>query len=106
MQVTISGYTGRDIKTTDIPRLDGSGYFQVSDTAVAVKVAGDTTDWHQVKFKGDALLKAARYIPKGSLISVTGELTFEHWDDNDGNLHAKPVVTVAEIQLPSKPKVI
>jgi hypothetical protein len=74
MQITLSGRTGRDVKTTDIPRQDGSGYFQVSDTALAVKVAEDTTDWYQLKFKGDALINAAGYIPKGSLTSVTGDL--------------------------------
>jgi single-stranded DNA-binding protein len=104
MQITISGRTGRDVKTTDIPRQDGSGYFQVSDTALAVKVAEDTTDWYQLKFKGDALINAAGYIPKGSLVSVTGDLAFEHWTDIDGNLKAKPVVNIYEVQLPPKSK--
>jgi single-stranded DNA-binding protein len=104
MQVTLSGRTGRDVKTADVPRHDGSGTFQISETALAVKVNEDTTDWYQLKFKGDALVNAAGYIPKGSPISITGDMTFEHWNDDDGNLKAKPVVTIAEVQLPPKAK--
>ena len=79
MQVTLSGRTGRDVKTADVPRHDGSGTFQISETALAVKVNEDTTDWYQLKFKGDA----AGYIPKGSPISITGDLIFEHWNDDE-----------------------
>jgi Single-strand binding protein family len=57
-----------------------------------------------IKFKGDALVNAAGYIPKGSPISITGDMTFEHWNDDDGNLKARPVVTIAEVQLPPKAK--
>lgn len=105
MFVTLSGYTGRATSTADIPRKDGTGYFQISDTALAIKVTDDATDWYQLKFVGDALVKAANFLTKGSLISVTGDLTFESWNNEDGELCAKPVVTISEIQLPSKPKV-
>ena len=105
MFVTLSGYTGRATSTADVPRKDGTGYFQISDTALAIKVTDDTTDWYQLKFVGDALVKAASFLTKGSLISVTGDLAFESWNNEDGELYAKPVVTISEIQLPSKPKV-
>ena len=106
MQVTISGYTGRPTSTADVPRKDGTGYFPISDTSVAVRVTEDNTDWYQLKFIGDALVKAASFLSKGSLISVTGDLTFESWNDDDGELRAKAVVTISEIQLPSKSQVI
>jgi single-stranded DNA-binding protein len=106
MFVTLSGRTGRATSTADVPRKDGTGYFQISDTALAVKVTEDTTDWYQLKFVGDALVKAASFLTKGCLISVTGDLTFESWNNEDGELRAKPVVTISEIQLPPKSQVI
>ncbi len=62
MQVTLSGHTGRSTSTSDVPRKDGSGYFQISDTSLAVKVSEDATDWYQLKFIGDSLVKAASYV--------------------------------------------
>ena len=104
MFVTLSGHTGRATSTADILRKDGTGYFQISDTSLAIKVTEDATDWYQLKFVGDALVKAASFLTTGSLISITGDLTFESWNDEDGELRAKPIVTISEIQLPSKPK--
>lgn len=102
MQVTLSGRTGCSTSTADVPRKDGSGSFQVADTRLAVKVTEDVTDWFKLKFTGDSLVKAANFLIKGSPISIVGDLTFEHWNDDDGNLRAQPVVTVSEIQLPPK----
>jgi single-stranded DNA-binding protein len=102
MLVTISGYTGRDIKFTQVPADDGNSTCTVTDTAVAVKVAADTTDWYLVKFADDALVKASKYITKGLLISVTGELTFEDWTDEQHGRRSKPVVTVSDLQLTPK----
>jgi single-stranded DNA-binding protein len=106
MFVTLSGYTGRATSTADVPRKDGTGYFQISDTALAIKVTDDATDWYQLKFVGDALVKAANFLTKGSPISIVGDMVFESWNDENGELRAKPVVTVSEIQLPPKPKSI
>ena len=102
MQVTLSGYTGRATSTSDVPRKDGSGYFQIAESSLAVKVAEDATDWYKLKFVGDSLVKAASYIGKGLLVCATGTLTFEHWTDEDGELRSKPVLTVSEVQLPAK----
>lgn len=100
MLVTISGYTGRDIKSTQVPTNDGSGTCTVTDTAVAVKVAADATDWYLAKFTDNALVKDSKYITKGSLISLVGELTFEEWTDEQHYRRSKPVVTVCDLQLP------
>lgn len=102
MQVTLSGYTGRAVQNSDVPRHDGSGSFQIAETSLAVNVAKDTADWYKLKFVGDSLANAASYIGKGVLISVVGTLTFEHWTNEDGELRSKPIVTVSEVQLPAK----
>jgi single-stranded DNA-binding protein len=102
MLVTLSGRTGRVVETNDVPRHDGSGSFQVAETSLAVNVAKDTADWFKLKFVGDALVKAASFIAKGAPVSVVGTLSFEHWNDEDGELRSKPVITVSEVQLPAR----
>ena len=103
MQLVISGYTGKAIEFKDFPRHDGSGSFQIAESSVAVKVGVDTPpDWYKLKFRGDRLLKAAAYVAKGVLVSVIGTLTFEDWEDDDGNRKSRPVLHVTEIQLPPK----
>ena len=102
MQVTLSGRTGQVVKTSNVERHDGSGYFQIAETSLAVNVTQETADWYKLKFVGDSLVKAASYISKGAPVSLTGTLAFEHWNDSDGELHSKPVVTVSEVQLPTK----
>lgn len=103
MQVTLSGRTGRNVETNQVDRLDDTGSFPIAETSLAVNVAKESDpDWHKLKFVGDALTKAAAYIPKGAAISVVGTLTFEHWNDDDGILRSKSVVTVSEVQLPAR----
>lgn len=103
MQVTLSGYTGRAASVSNVPRRDDSGFFQIAEAPLAVRVAEDTTDWYLLKFKGDSLVTAANYIKKGSQLSITGKLSFEDWNDPDGVRHSKPVVDVYEVQLERKP---
>jgi single-stranded DNA-binding protein len=103
MQVTLSGRTGCNVETNQVDRLDGTGSFPIAETSLAVNVAKDSDpDWHKLKFVGDALTKAAAFIPKGAAISVVGTLTFEHWNDDNGILRSKSVVTISEVQLPSR----
>jgi single-stranded DNA-binding protein len=104
MLVTLSGNTGRAAEIKFIPRKDGNGSVAIGETSLAVKVSTEDTDWYKIKFIGDLLVKAAEYITKGAAISVVGELTFETWDNEQGESCARPVVNVSEIQLPSKPK--
>jgi single-strand DNA-binding protein len=103
MEVTLSGYTGRAAEIKSFDREDGSGSFRIGEASLAVNVGKDTpADWYKLKLVGDALVKAASYIGKGALIAVTGSLSFENWDDKEGNMRSKAVVTVSEIQLPAK----
>jgi single-stranded DNA-binding protein len=97
MLVTISGYTGRDIKV--VPS-DGTTV-TINEAPLAVKIA-DTTDWYMLKFASEALVKASQYLRKGSRISVVGELTFEDWIDESQTRCSKPVVAVSDLQLQTK----
>jgi single-stranded DNA-binding protein len=106
MLVTLSGNTGRAAEIKFIPRKDGNGHVSIAETSLAVKVSTEDTDWFKLKFIGDTLVKAAEYIGKGVVLSVVGELSFETWDDEDGEPCSRPVVNVSEIQLPPKPKTV
>ncbi len=102
MLLTISGYAGRDLITSEVPADDGNGTCTITDTAIGVKVAVDTTDWYLVKFADDALVNASKHITKDALISVTGELTFEDWTDAQHGRRSKPVIMVSDLQLSAK----
>jgi hypothetical protein len=102
MLLTISGKAGRGIKSTQVPTDDGSGTYTVTDTAVAVKVAADATDWYLLKFADPALVDASKCITEDSLISVTGELSFEDWTEEQHGRRSKPVILVSDLQLPAK----
>jgi single-stranded DNA-binding protein len=106
MLVSISGRTGRAIETKSIPRKDGSGNFEVAETSLFVKVSTEDSDCYKIKFVGDALTKAAKYITKGIVLAVVGELSFETWNDDQGKPCARPVVNATEFQLPPKPATI
>jgi single-stranded DNA-binding protein len=106
MLVTLSGNTGYAAKVKSIPRNDGTGSFNLAETSLAVKVSSDTSDWYKLKFVGDNLTKLASYITKGMQICIVGELIFENWTDDKGELCIRPVVNVSEIQLPRKSKII
>jgi single-stranded DNA-binding protein len=98
MQVTISGYTGRDIKVVSS---DDGHTATINEAPLAVKIA-ETTDWYLLKFASEALIKASQYLRKGTRISVVGELTFEDWIDESQTRCSKPVVMVSDLQLPAK----
>jgi single-stranded DNA-binding protein len=102
MQVTLSGYTGRNIETKHLPLRDGNGHVLLAETTLAVKVGKDSTDWFKLKFLGDRLKVATEYITKGSLVSIIGNLTFEHWNGEDGSPRSTAVITVQDVQIPAR----
>jgi single-stranded DNA-binding protein len=106
MLVTLSGNTGCAAELKSIPRNDGTGFFNLAETSLAVKVSTDTSDWYKLKFVGDNLTKPASYITKGMQICIVGEFVFENWTNDKGELCVRPVVNVSEIQLPRKPKTV
>lgn len=75
-------------------------------TLLEVNVANNTgfgeyakTNWLKVKMWGDKGSKIKDYLTKGTLISGSGELTTEEWEDKQGKLNTNLVVTVLNIQI-------
>lgn len=82
MQVTLSGYTGRDASIN----LNGTVIIPV-----AIKI--DTCDWFEVRFDGQLALLAASLL-KNTFTTVIGDLCFEEFQ-RDGAIAIKPVLNVS-----------
>ena len=46
----------------------------------------DHTDWHRVKVFGDRAQHCHKYLRKGSLVGVDGQIAYERWTDGEGRL--------------------
>lgn len=52
-------------------------------------------DWFDLEVWGKSAEAAANYVKKGALLSVQGNLKFDHWTDkNSGTPRSRPVVRV------------
>jgi hypothetical protein len=99
MQVTLSGFAGRDVTTSNTPLLDGSGHTLVAEVPLGIRVAPGVTDWYLLNFTDAALFKIAQFIVKNATVAVVGDLAFEDSIDPDQTRRSKPVVTVSDLQL-------
>lgn len=95
--ITLVGRAGRD------PEIK---YFEngniVANVSLAVNgINRDTdADWFTLQIWGKTAQVAADYVRKGSLIGVSGRMTFEKWTDrNTGEQKTKPVVVVDRLTL-------
>lgn len=60
----------------------------------------DEPDWFNLKIWGKTAEVAINYVRKGSLIGVSGALTFEHWQDRaTGANRSSPVIQVERLEL-------
>jgi hypothetical protein len=104
MLVTLSGYIGRAVSTTNAPLPDGSGFAPVAEVPLGVRIAEGVTDWYLLKFPDEAGLRAAQFIVKNAQVAVVGDLAFEDWIDPNQVRRNKPVVTISDWQLERLPK--
>ncbi len=57
-------------------------------------------DWFDLEIWGKTADIAAKYVKKGSLIGITGSLSFDRWQDKTtGDDRTKPVVKVDTLDL-------
>jgi hypothetical protein len=99
MLVTLSGFAGRDVATTNTPLLDGSGDTLVAEVPLGIRIAQGVTDWYLLEFTDAALVKVAQFIVKNAQVSIVGDMAFEDFLDSDLVRRSKPVVTVSDLQL-------
>jgi hypothetical protein len=82
MQITLSGYTGRNAS------IDINGTVIIP---VAIKV--ETFDWFEIRFDGQLALEAIGLL-KNTYLTVVADLFFEEFE-RDGSVAIKPVLSVS-----------
>lgn len=63
----------------------------------------DETQWHRLIITGPLVDVAERYIKKGDLLFVSGEMTYRKYNNREGVTITVPEVRVEKFQLTSKP---
>jgi len=61
----------------------------------------EETDWFSVRFWANTAETAEKYVKKGDLFGVTGELRLEKWESN-GEKHSRPVIAGKRLTLMPK----
>jgi len=57
-------------------------------------------DWFELEMWGKTADIASKYVKKGSLIGITGSLSFDHWQDKStGDARSKPIIKVDDLHL-------
>lgn len=59
-------------------------------------------DFYKVELWGKQAELAARYLTKGSQVTVNGRLCLQRWTDRNGQDRMTPVVSANQISLPPK----
>jgi single-strand DNA-binding protein len=57
------------------------------------------TDWFNVEVWGKQAEIVAEYVKKGTMLSVTGTLEVQTWQDQAGNTREAPMVRATEFRL-------
>ncbi|HPE42981.1 MAG TPA: single-stranded DNA-binding protein [Bacteroidales bacterium] len=58
----------------------------------------ENTQWHQVIAWGKTAEVVEKIVKKGRQLAVTGKLTSQSWEDQDGNKHQKTEIVLNKIQ--------
>lgn len=106
-RVFLLGNVGQD----PVVRHTNSGR-AVCDLSIATHRAvrsGDTwseeVDWHRVRLWEQKAELALRYVTRGSVIAVEGQLRTEQWNDAQGLRRQRTYVQVEQLQLlPGRPR--
>lgn len=109
-QVIILGNAGRDTECRTL----SDGKTKVATLSIATTQRGFTrrdgskveqrSDWHTVVLWRNLAAYAEKYIKKGDLVQVIGELRNRNWTDKDGSKHYTTEIMASEIMLLSGAK--
>lgn len=97
-------FTGRLTRDAAVKNINGKTLVELS---VANNIGyGDykKTNWLKVKWWGDRANNAAPIFTKGALVTSSGELSTESYENKEGKTIIELVVTVFGMRLLSKPK--
>lgn len=57
----------------------------------------EETDWHRVKVFGDDAERCERMLRAGSMVAVEGTMTYDNWEDKEGNKRVSPQVLARDV---------
>ena len=87
-RVTILGHVGKDPDIRRTQSGDAVANFSLATTKKWKEKGGEQkehTEWHRITFFGRLAEVIEKYVAKGSLLYVEGELTTRKWKDANGN---------------------
>ena len=92
--IVLVGNLGHDpeVKTTQ----DGT---MVASFSLATKGYKDKTDWHKVVSFGKLAGLVGGHLNKGNKVGVEGTLTYNTWEDRDGNKRTQAQVIANRIEF-------
>ncbi|MDY6957828.1 MAG: single-stranded DNA-binding protein [Halobacteriota archaeon] len=64
----------------------------------------ESTQWHNIACWGKTADIAERYVSKGAMVLVCGEIQYHKWDDNDGNKRQRTDIKANRIFITSPKK--
>lgn len=93
---SVTGRLGKDPETRDFQSGSFVSQFSISDSYTEKGADGkyeNKVRWHNCKAFNSKLIR--EYCKKGDTLAITGELTFEEWEDKQtGEKKSRPVVVV------------
>lgn len=94
--ISVTGRLGKNPETRDFQSGSFVSQFSISDSYTEKGADGkyeNKVRWHNCKAFNSKLIR--EYCKKGDTLAITGELTFEEWEDKQtGEKKSRPVVVV------------
>lgn len=100
-KVFLIGFLGRDPEARVTPNGLAITKFSLATTE---KVKGEkTTDWHNIVTFGKTAEFCGRYLAKGREVFVEGRISYNKWEDKDGNKRITTEIIANSVQALGKP---
>ena len=87
-KVILVGNVGRDPEVKYFPSGDPCATFSLATTESWNSKSGERkekTEWHRIEVTGKTAEVVQKYVTKGQQIYVEGQVTYEEWNDKEGN---------------------
>lgn len=87
--------SGRAVLNLSLATSDG---YKDKNTGERVK----NTEWHTLVFWAEKAELVSNYVKKGDILSVSGKLVYDKYEDKEGNKRERAKIQVFTLDLPPK----
>jgi single-strand DNA-binding protein len=94
-QITLIGNVGGDVDTFGEGDKGGARF----SVATSPSWKPDATEWHRVICWRKLAEIVAKYVKKGDRVAVVGRMTYNSWEDKDGNKRVTAEVLADEVLM-------